>query len=146
MNTALNTFPIELNAKTAAVLVRKMLKAKLHGTKFSVRSSFFAGGSSVDVSWEDGVALDVVEALINPMRGKGFDAMTDSTTINNGTFEVDGQTYKKVYCWFGTHRRISEATYAKVEAQQADYYGDWASINRYEQERRIHQVLRTTSF
>ena len=43
-----------IEAKEVAALVRKRLKARWPGQKFSVRSSKFAGGSSVDVSYTAG--------------------------------------------------------------------------------------------
>ena len=44
-----------------AKLIRKALKAKFPGVKFSVRSRKYAGGSSIDVVWTDGPAAKAVD-------------------------------------------------------------------------------------
>lgn len=54
----------ELSHTETAKLIRQTLKAKFTGTKFSVRSSAFSGGTSVDISWTDGPTEKAVERAI----------------------------------------------------------------------------------
>lgn len=60
-----------------AKLVRKALKAEFPSTKFSVRSSSYSGGASIDVSWTDGPTGAQVDAVTFLYRGATFDGMID---------------------------------------------------------------------
>lgn len=66
-----------IEAKEVAALVRKRLKARWPGQKFSVRSSKFAGGSSVDVSYTAGPPQCLVDEEIGDYQFARFDSMTD---------------------------------------------------------------------
>lgn len=66
-----------LRAKDAAAMARARLKAVFPRTKFSVRSSEYSGGSSVDVSWTDGPTRARVRKEIEEYGGAGFDGMID---------------------------------------------------------------------
>lgn len=66
-----------IEPKEVAALVRKRLKARFPGQKFSVRSSKFAGGSSVDVSYTGGPAQCLVDEEISDYQFARFDSMTD---------------------------------------------------------------------
>lgn len=58
-----------LSAADTAKLVRKALKADFPGVKFSVRSSTYAGGASIDVSWTDGPMVQDVDRTIKLYEG-----------------------------------------------------------------------------
>ena len=58
--------------------VRKELKEAFPGVKFSVKSSNFSGGDSIDVSYTDGPALNEVESLTDKYKAGTFNGMTDS--------------------------------------------------------------------
>lgn len=62
-----------------AKIMRQTLKAAFPGTKFSVRSSSYSGGSSVNVSWFDGPTSDQVDPIIKAFKSAGFDGQTDSS-------------------------------------------------------------------
>lgn len=66
-----------IDSAEVAKLVRKHLKKEFPGVKFSVRTSRYAGGSSVDVSWTDGPTQNTVDAIIRPFSGARFDGMID---------------------------------------------------------------------
>lgn len=68
---------IHLSCSETAKLVRNALKEKFPSQKFSVRSSTYSMGASIDVSWEDGVASDEVNKVIKQFEGAGFDGMID---------------------------------------------------------------------
>ena len=66
-----------LTCAETAKLVRTALKKAFPGVKFSVRSSVYAGGASINVRWTDGPARKVVEAVAKRYAGGGFDGMID---------------------------------------------------------------------
>ena len=66
-----------LSLKETANLVRGALKVAHPGTKFSVRSNSFAGGTAIDVSWTDGPTQKSVDAILHNYAGERFDGMVD---------------------------------------------------------------------
>ena len=62
--------------------VRTALKAMFPAVKFSVTSSQYSGGASIDVSWTDGPAAKRVEAITDRFTGATFDGMTDSMSYH----------------------------------------------------------------
>jgi hypothetical protein len=66
-----------LTCAETAKLVRKALKADFPGTKFSVRSSTYAGGASITVGWTDGPRQDQVDGTLGLYSGATFDGMQD---------------------------------------------------------------------
>ena len=57
-----------LSTAETAKLVRKALKKAFPGMKFSVRSSNYANGSSIDVSWTDGPTMKAVDEVVRDPR------------------------------------------------------------------------------
>lgn len=76
-----------------AALIRKALKADFPGFKFSVRSSRYAGGASIDVSWNDGPIPSAVEKIIEPFGGKGFDGSIDMAYYKQAWLTPDGRAH-----------------------------------------------------
>ena len=66
-----------ISTPETAKLIRKALRESFHGVKTSVRSSSYAGGSSVRVSWTDGPTTAQVEAVAGAFCGGYFDGMID---------------------------------------------------------------------
>lgn len=60
-----------------AKLMRKALKAAFPAVKFSVRSSSYAGGASIDVGYTDGPTSARVSEVAKQFEGGGFDGMID---------------------------------------------------------------------
>ena len=60
-----------------AQIIRRILKSEFPETVFSVRSSSFAGGDDVNVSWENGPQESRVDAIISAYESGSFDGMTD---------------------------------------------------------------------
>lgn len=63
---------------TAAANIRTELRATLPGVKFSVRSSRFSMGDSVDIEWTDGPSVSEVRAIVGKYQAGSFDGSTDS--------------------------------------------------------------------
>ena len=66
-----------LSTVETAKLIRKALRAEFPATKFSVRSSNYSGGSSIDVRWTDGPTSAEVDAVSAGFAGGGFDGSID---------------------------------------------------------------------
>ena len=79
-----------LSCAETAKLVRKELKKNFPSQKFSVRSSVYSGGASIDVSWTDGVQSDEVNKVIKQFEGAGFDGMIDLKYYINHWILPDG--------------------------------------------------------
>jgi len=77
MTNAQPTEKLYLTCADTAKLVRKALKREFPTTKFSVRSSNYAGGASIDVRWTDGPTSKQVDPVLNAFEGAGFDGMID---------------------------------------------------------------------
>jgi hypothetical protein len=66
-----------LSVVETAKILRTTLKAKFSGTKFSIRSSSYAGGASIDIGWTDGPTSKEVKKVTSGFEGAGFDGMID---------------------------------------------------------------------
>ncbi len=71
-----------IDTADVAKLIRRELKV-FKGTKFRVRSSRYAGGSSIRVSWTDGPTTDQVNEVVGFMHGATFDGMTDMQSYHD---------------------------------------------------------------
>lgn len=79
-----------IDTAECAKLIRQALKAAFPLTKFSVRLSRYAGGSSIDVKWIDGPTRDEVSRVAGKYKGADFDGMIDLKTYHDG--ELNGET------------------------------------------------------
>lgn len=71
---------VYLSCAETARLVRAALRRAFPMTQFSVRSSVYAGGASIDVRWTDGPRRDRVEEITKKFEGAAFDGMVDLKT------------------------------------------------------------------
>lgn len=71
---------VYLSCAETAKHVRNALKLAFPGVKFSVRSSNYSGGASIDVRWKDGPLTKAVESVAKAFEGKTFDGMIDMAT------------------------------------------------------------------
>lgn len=78
-----------LSCADTAKLVRKSLRADFPGVKFSVRSSTYAGGASIDVGWEDGPTSKQVDATLHLYEGASFDGMIDLKSYHDSLIMTD---------------------------------------------------------
>lgn len=110
-----------LDTAAAAKLIRHLLKAAFPAVKFSVRTSRYAGGSSIDISWQDGPSHGRVDALVSQIEGKGFDGMQD-LEYTKAPFLLNG-TPVRAYCYIRCTRHISDRLRERAAQQVAAYYG-----------------------
>jgi hypothetical protein len=79
-----------LSCAETAKLIRKALKADFPGVRFSVRSHTYAGGASIDVSWEDGpTEWAVRDKTLWLYSGATFDGMTDMKSYHDSMVMTD---------------------------------------------------------
>lgn len=90
MPTLADTRPTYVSTKDTAKHMRKALRAAFPGVKFSVRSNVYSGGSSIDVSWEDGPAEEAVRKITDAYAGGRFDGMIDLAYHANHWLMPDG--------------------------------------------------------
>jgi hypothetical protein len=81
-----------LSCADTAKLVRAALKETFPGVKFSVKSSVYAGGASINIAYIDGPSAAQVEAVAKAFQGAYFDGMTDYKGSNYNT--LDGQAVR----------------------------------------------------
>jgi len=118
-----------------AKLIRKELKEKFPGIKFSVRSESFAGGNSVDIDYTDGVPDDEIRKIVNKYEAGSFDGMTD---MYNYDYDKTGPTAKYVMVqrsispevWQKTKEELAAKYDIEIENDQAWFnkLGMWASV------------------
>lgn len=109
------TTEVHMSAAQSAARIRADLKAAFPGTKFSVRSSTYSQGSSVNVSYVDGPALTAVEAIAEAYGSRGFDGSDDSTYWNKSEHAAltdAGIVSYRCYAFVSVSRKLSDA--AKV--------------------------------
>ncbi len=79
-----------ISVTETARLIRAQLKKQFPDVKFSVRSSKYAGGASIDISWTDGPTRASVEQITGPFSGAGFDGMVDMKYCKDSYLLPDG--------------------------------------------------------
>ncbi len=121
-----------LTTAETAKLVRKALKAEFAGQKFSVRSSVYAGGSSITVSWVDGVYAKDVDAVIKQFSGASFDGMIDlKYHYNHWMCEDHGVQLAEVYGH--SYESVNGAQHALCceKAEIVSFGADFVFSSRY---------------
>ena len=116
-----------IDTKDVAKLIRRELKV-FKGTKFSVRISRYAGGSSIRVYWVDGPTDLEVNSLIGHFHGSTFDGMIDLKSYHDS--DLNGESVHFGNCFLFTERTITADLFAECRSYVAHRYGP--DINRFE--------------
>jgi hypothetical protein len=66
-----------IDTADVAKIIRYRLAVTFPATKFTVRISRYAGGSSIDIGWLDGPTVKAVDALTGAYASHGFDGSID---------------------------------------------------------------------
>jgi hypothetical protein len=77
----------QISTKATAVVIRGVLKEAFPGVKFGVRIENYAGGSSINIQWEDGPTENQVRSQTKMFEGSRFDGMTDNTDYHDVIYE-----------------------------------------------------------
>lgn len=133
-------------AAACADAIRKELKEKMPHIKFSVRSSTFSGGDSVDISWKDGATVKEVEAIVDRYQYGHFNGMEDIYEYSNN---IEGLPQAK---YISTHRDMSEETSNILQPVAKKIYDDLKSNDSfityriYDYTNFLHRIFYETSF
>lgn len=106
----------------AASAIRAELKIVFPDIKFSVRSESFAGGNSVEVSYQDGPPVKEVEKFVDKYQYGHFNGMEDLYEHTNDRNDIPQVKYTRV------QREVSEANREMVKAELMKSYGmkEWS--------------------
>lgn len=123
---------VYVSVTDTAKLVRAALKENFPGTRFSVRTSKYAGGASLDVQWTGGPTTPKVDAVVSGFEGTAPDRSGDF--YDPIIREKDGQRIHYGADHIRTARTIAPATREKIRAEVLDAMGlteatvsDWDS-------------------
>lgn len=83
---------------TAAKNIRIELKRAYPAVKFSVRTSKYSMGNSIDISWTDGPNSEQVEQITNKYQGGSFDGMTDCYNYEDSAWTDAFGEGKYIFC------------------------------------------------
>lgn len=112
-----------------AKLIRRDLRLAFANTKFSVRSSSYAGGCSIDVKWQDGPTEREVSEVVSGYAGARFNGMVDMKEYNEPV-EVNGELTSYSVDYVQTHRRISGEWQSELEAEIEQAIGEPLDFGR----------------
>lgn len=104
---------------TAAKNIRIELKRAFPGIKFSVKSSSYWMGNSIDVAWTDGPTTKQVDAIIHKYSSGSFDGMTDCYNYESSVWTDAFGSSKYVH----SNRHYSDALIVSVLASLEQKYG-----------------------
>jgi hypothetical protein len=110
-----------LSCAETAKLVRTALKEAFSGVKFSVRSSVYSGGASINVGWTDGPSADQVKGIVSAFEGSYFDGMTDYKGINYSS--LDGQEVRFGADFIFVNRQFTAPYLTRAASFVLNYYG-----------------------
>lgn len=85
--------PRYISAADTAKLIRAALKVAFPGQKFSVRTSVYSMGASINVNWTGGPAAEAVREVAGAFSGSNFDGMTDSMSSIERTLDGERVRY-----------------------------------------------------
>ena len=109
-----------LTVTETAKLMRQALRETFPGVKFSVRSSSYAGGASINVYWTDGPTDTAVSRLVTTFEGADFDGMIDLKTYHDTLVASSDGSVERVHHgadYVLCHRSLSEAYARQLHAE-----------------------------
>lgn len=110
-----------ISVTDTAKMVRQALKEAFPGIKFSVKSSSYSGGASINVRWTDGPSSAMVEAVAGTFTGAYFDGSTD---YKGSTYAmIDGEMVSFGADFIFCTREHSDAAIARAIAQVTRHWG-----------------------
>ena len=110
-----------LTCAETAKLVRAALKEAFPGVKFSVKSSVYAGGASINIAYTDGPSAIQVKGITQAFQGAYFDGMTDYKGSNYNT--LDGQEVRFGADFIFVNRKFTAPMLTGVVVEVCNKYG-----------------------
>jgi hypothetical protein len=118
-----------LSCAETAKLLRLALKESFAGVKFSVRSSTYAGGASIDVRWTDGPNSHQVKAILDCFCGAYFDGMIDYK--GSRYHSLDGKPIHLGADFVHGSREYSDAAVARALRIASKRFGATGTVEQY---------------
>ena len=110
-----------LSCAETAKLVRAALRESFPGVKFSVRSSVYSGGASINISYTNGPTYEAVKNVVAMFEGAYFDGMTDYQGYNYNSLDGVETSFGANYIFVNREMTLEVMQAAVQEACQ--YYG-----------------------
>jgi hypothetical protein len=110
-----------LSCSETAKLVRAALKESFPGIKFSVTSSVYSGGASINIKYQDGPTCEQVKAVVSNFEGSYFDGMTDYKGSNYSS--MNGVNVRFGADFIFVNRKYSMTFFAGAVEAVCKYYG-----------------------
>ena len=110
-----------LSCAETAKLVRAALKESFPGVKFSVKSSVYSGGASINIRYENGPTYKQVKEVASMFEGAYFDGMTDYKGSNYGS--LDGNEVRFGADFIFVNRDFSLGFLESNVKAACEYYG-----------------------
>jgi hypothetical protein len=84
-----------------------MLRHHFPDSKFAVRTSYFAGGSSIEVQQTGGDPVETrnVSVLVKPLSCRSFDPTNDMATADTHWILWNGTVYQPFWGWVNVHAK-----------------------------------------
>lgn len=104
-------------AAQCAKAIRIELNQTFPDTKFSVKSSNFSMGNSVDIYWFDGPSSKAVREITDKYQEGHFDGMNDIYEYSNSRNDIPQTKYVSL------HAQISDTLRETIKQRLAEQYG-----------------------
>jgi Large polyvalent protein associated domain 29 len=147
-----------LSVAETAKLLRSALKESFPGVKFSVRSSSYAGGASIYVSYTDGASFDDVNSVCKQFEGAYFDGMIDYQGYKNHLLDGEKVHFGASYVFCNRdyseqfYNQVMQSIFKKFNVQELSYNDfrqgrayDWVTENNIKLNNFLSDELRRTS-
>lgn len=118
-----------ISCADTAKLIRQSLKEAFSSIKFSVRSSSYSMGASVDVRWADGPTTKQVDAVVERFEGCYFDGMTDYKGYV--TCAINGEPVSFGANFIHTNRSVSDELVEAAMVELEKVYGRRGSVEAF---------------
>jgi hypothetical protein len=115
-----------LSCADTARLIRASLKEAFPGVKFSVRSSVYSGGASINVGWTNGPSRKEVKSVVSVFEGSYFDGMTDYKGTNYS--EINGESVSFGADYVFTNRQFTAPVITGCVSSVLNKYGIDANV------------------
>lgn len=112
---------VYMSAAETAKMVRVALGEAFPGVKFSVRTSTYAGGASIDVRWVDGPNAAMVDSVAGTFSGAYFDGSIDYKGSTRAM--IDGREVSFGADFIHVHRAMSRPFLLAAKAAAVRKYG-----------------------
>lgn len=113
-----------LSCAETAVMIRSVLKESFPGVKFSVRSSVYSGGASININYQDGPNVDAVKSAVSIFEASYFDGSIDYKGLNFTA--IDGQEVRFGCDFVFVNRKVSDEVYAAaIDALYEKFAGNF---------------------